>query len=338
MGNVKNGCGCVVMLVVGVVLIGMFSSKPPAPDISLPPEPQERLAVSNQAGPVTVPQSNFPPSDVQLTILDSDIIPSIKRSIDVRLSRKVSANELEAIGRKLKADDRRSYERTFIGYLLPRMEKGQGYWARTDFDPNLKIAILGLTVEEEASLRSFPDDPSRNVLGCWLLEGASLGHRYTLLEQAGTVSMETGFKDGSSTAVTVQGTVDQNGITIRSVESSHPNDYWFISSDGALHFGDEDGIWNTAFEVVRAPDQTQLKTIITKKATEADAIEKRRIDEAELEKATKRAGSYITMTKQLLQNGKAGAPQAKWMRGVIEDLPDTELATQAAELLRQIPQ
>jgi hypothetical protein len=60
--------------------------------------------------------------------------------------------------------------------------------------------------------------------------------------------------------------------------------------------------------------------------------------EAELEKATKRAGSYITMTKQLLQSGKAGEPQARWMRGVIADFPDTELATQADELLKQIPQ
>ena len=67
-------------------------------------------------------------------------------------------------------------------------------------------------------------------------------------------------------------------------------------------------------------------------------IKKARKVEAELEKATKRAGSYITMTKQLLQSGKAGEPQARWMRGVIADFPDTELATQADELLKQIPQ
>ena len=339
MGNLlKNGCGCVVMLIVGVLLIGLFNSKPSSPEISSPVEPQERLTVSEQSGQVSVPQRKSPPSDVQLTILNLDIIPGIKRSIDVRLSRKVSATELEAIGRKLKADDSRSYDRTFIGYFLPRMKLGQGYWARTDFKPNLKVDILGLTIGEAASLRSLPDDPSRTVLGCWLLEDISLGYRYTLFEQAGTVLMETGFKDGSSTAVAVDGTVDQNGITIQRVKSSHPNDYWLIDSDGELHFGDEDGIWTTAYEVVRTPDQTRLKTTITKKSTEAAVIKKARKVEAELEKATKRAGSYITMTKQLLQSGKAGEPQARWMRGVIADFPDTELATQADELLKQIPQ
>ena len=56
------------------------------------------------------------------------------------------------------------------------------------------------------------------------------------------------------------------------------------------------------------------------------------------EKAMRRAGSYIAMTKQLIQSGKAGKPQAKWMQAVVADFPDTELATQAAELLKQIPQ
>jgi hypothetical protein len=56
------------------------------------------------------------------------------------------------------------------------------------------------------------------------------------------------------------------------------------------------------------------------------------------EKAMKAAGSRIALTTQLIQGGKAGEPEAKWMRAVIADFPDTELATQAAELLKQIPQ
>ena len=56
------------------------------------------------------------------------------------------------------------------------------------------------------------------------------------------------------------------------------------------------------------------------------------------EKAKRRAGSRIALTTQLIQGGKAGEPEAKWMRAVIADFPDTELATQAAELLKQIPQ
>ena len=56
----------------------------------------------------------------------------------------------------------------------------------------------------------------------------------------------------------------------------------------------------------------------------------------DLERATRRAESRITMTKQLLQSRKADASQAKWMQAVIDELPDTDLAKQAAELLKQI--
>jgi hypothetical protein len=36
------------------------------------------------------------------------------------------------------------------------------------------------------------------------------------------------------------------------------------------------------------------------------------------------------MTKQLLQRRKADASQARWMQAVIDELPDTDLAKQAA--------
>ena len=75
-----------------------------------------------------------------------------------------------------------------------------------------------------------------------------------------------------------------------------------------------------------------------KEAVEKEAAEKERIKRMNYRQATRRSESYITLTKQLLKSGKAGAPQAKWMQRVIEELPDTELATQAAVLLKQIPQ
>jgi hypothetical protein len=93
-------------------------------------------------------------------------------------------------------------------------------------------------------------------------------------------------------------------------------------------------------------EPTVGKTDITEKTAsheissrvEAEAAEKERIKRMNYRQATRRSVSYITMTKQLLKSGKAGAPEAKWMQRVIEELPDTELATQAAVLLKQIPQ
>ena len=70
-------------------------------------------------------------------------------------------------------------------------------------------------------------------------------------------------------------------------------------------------------------------------ASEADKPRQEKVYD---EKALKAAGSRIALTTQLIQGGKAGEPEAKWMRAVIADFPDTEIATQAAELLKQIPE
>ncbi len=54
------------------------------------------------------------PDDVSYSIIDSSTLPGIKRSLDVRLSKKVSERTLRAIALKLKSQDSRDYDRTFI--------------------------------------------------------------------------------------------------------------------------------------------------------------------------------------------------------------------------------
>lgn len=92
------------------------------------------------------------PADVSFTVTESHTVPGIKRSLDVRLNRKVSEETLQAIALKLRAIDPRNYERTFITYYLPDMAIGSGAWATTHFNPDLEVRVLGLTAEAEKSL------------------------------------------------------------------------------------------------------------------------------------------------------------------------------------------
>ena len=67
--------------------------------------------------------------DVSYTIIKSSTLPGIKRSLDVRINKKVSERTLRALALKLKSDDTREYERTFICYYLPNMTVDAGAWA-----------------------------------------------------------------------------------------------------------------------------------------------------------------------------------------------------------------
>ena len=105
------------------------------------------------------------PADISYAVIDTDIVPSIKRSLDVRLNKKGSEGVLGTIALELKSNDSGQYDRTFIVYYLPGMTVGAGGWASTDFDPTLDVRILRLTGQEEQTLVTEPAPSDREVIG-----------------------------------------------------------------------------------------------------------------------------------------------------------------------------
>ncbi len=92
---------------------------------------------------------------MKYTILSSQahIIGNIsKRLINVRLERKVTEDSLKNLALKLRKNEPSTYDLFYIFYILPDMEIGNGAWAITHFKPNLKVMILGMTIEEENRL------------------------------------------------------------------------------------------------------------------------------------------------------------------------------------------
>lgn len=121
----------------------------PQTEVDVASPPQEQAALT----PI--------PKDVTYTIIDENTILGVKRSLDLRLNRKVSMEVLKSIAMKLKNLDSNKYERTFIEYYLPGTEIGAGAWATTHFNPKLEVRILSLTVEQEKALKQQPEDQSQ---------------------------------------------------------------------------------------------------------------------------------------------------------------------------------
>ncbi len=186
------------------------------------------------------------PADVWYAIIKSDIMPGIKRSLDVRINKKVSKDTLRAIALKLKAQDSRSHERTFICYVLPGMEVGSGAWATTHFNPNLEVRILGLTAEQEEALKRQPDDRSEQVIGSWLDETPFIGGRITIFRQKAKLFMERTFKDGSSIKKKIVTKASTSGKKFEDKEENGFGEYYWIDERGNLQFWDQDGWISTA--------------------------------------------------------------------------------------------
>lgn len=189
------------------------------------------------------------PGDVTYTIIDKNIVPGIKRSLTIRLNRKVSEGVLKSIAMKLKNSDPKTYERTFIGYYLPDMKVNAGCWATTHFNPKLEVRILGLTAKQEEALRQQTADPSREIIGVWLDERPFGGGRITIFRKDGGLFMENTFKDGSAGTVQLVETRSQSGRRFDYKPDRQNGEYYLINTKGELQELDQDGPFMTAKKV-----------------------------------------------------------------------------------------
>ncbi len=188
-------------------------------------------------------------ADVTFSIINSDTFHDYKRSLDVRLNKKVSENILRAIALKLKSQDSRSYERTFICYYLPDMEVGAGAWATTHFNPNLEVRIQGLTTEQEKFLKQQPNNPSREVIGSWLDETPYMGRRITIFRQNGKLFMENVWYDGSSSKKEIVEKLSGRKRTFRRKEGNSVGEFYLIDSQDNLQLWDQEGLISTAKKI-----------------------------------------------------------------------------------------
>ncbi len=189
------------------------------------------------------------PSDVSFSVIDSETIRGIKRSLVVRLNKGVSEETLRAIALELKARDSRHYDHTFMSYYVDGMAVGSGAWATTHFDPVLKVQINGLTEEDEHRLASQGRVADGEVVGRWLDESPFVAGRITLIQSGTKLFVERTFKDGSSSGDEVVEKRTSAGRRFDKVEGSSTGDHWVINANGDLEIRDKDGLIATAKKI-----------------------------------------------------------------------------------------
>lgn len=182
------------------------------------------------------------PADVAYTIINTNVIPGIKRSLDIRLNHRVEEDVLRSIATELKNADQNRYERTFIVYYLPKMEVGAGGWATTNFNPDLEVKILGLTPKQEKTFANDSEDSKRDVIGIWLDRDGKI----TIYRKGGKLYLERKFKDGSSSNNKMVEKSSSSGKGFEEKGGASFGEYYVIDRQGNLQIRDQDGLVATA--------------------------------------------------------------------------------------------
>ncbi|MCK4635272.1 MAG: hypothetical protein KAT32_00240 [Candidatus Moranbacteria bacterium] len=166
-----------------------------------------------------------------------DFMKPIKASFDVRLENKITEKEIQIIANKIKSENA-GYDKYFILYYLPDMKIGAGAWATSNFNPDLEIKILGLTLEEENKTKNPSLMPTGKIVGKWLHEMHN--NTTVIFNEDNKFKMRQLFKDGSFG--------DKDLVKKDDNIYTYQNDfgeYVKIENDGSLSWYSENGKFAT---------------------------------------------------------------------------------------------
>ena len=178
-------------------------------------------------------------------IIKDDKVKGIKRSVEIVLTERVSEKELEKLAREI---HKPGFKNTFIGYRVTGDDPTSAYWATTNFQPDLKVNIIGSTLEEHRTLNDYQKPiptEGEEIIGTWR---ANWGLEYKMIFKIkdGIKTVESIYSDGSKgeeelLTETIEG--KQRYYT----ESSKDHDEFFlINESGDLEFWSPNGNFYTA--------------------------------------------------------------------------------------------
>jgi hypothetical protein len=179
------------------------------------------LATLGACDPGTPPPLLRGPDDVEVEVLNPDRPKPLRCNPEIRLDRKVSAEKLQSVTRRLLEKEDVDCKFGFAAFYLPAMQPGSGAWAIAELGPDVTISILGLSsADEEALLRRA--EAHGKTFGLWVDDTS----------YASVVSLEQGGGGLELVRFYLDGGVNRDPIKV----ASAPHGYELRPSGGSRHY------------------------------------------------------------------------------------------------------
>jgi len=179
----------------------------------------------------------LPKPNTDYTLINKEKDAPTKCILDIRLSDRISEDEIKNLANYIKQNEGTGCSPLFIFYFLPNQIPGiDAAWAYSHFNPQLEVKINGMSLETKATLEASIPTPDPSVIGTWIDTGA-LSHTIVIRKLNGSFQMTTVYGDGSGETTTLD-------IKVVNGEERlyEPGDYMVIEKDGSLAFYDSQGL------------------------------------------------------------------------------------------------
>lgn len=119
-----------------------------------------------------------------------------RRMVAVRLPGRLAEPELRRLAEDIQKRARASAPRTVVRFHLPGMPLDQTPWAVASFQPELKVAISGLKLEEEQLFKAEVQADRRQLVGAWLTSPPAIPGRLAIFRDKAKTFAEWRLRSG----------------------------------------------------------------------------------------------------------------------------------------------
>lgn len=191
------------------------------------------------------------------SILSDETRAPYKRTVEVVLDERVEEEQLEAIGKAIKAMGEEEVERTFIGYRLASQDPDSAYWGTTHYNPELRVSVSGLTPSKIEAFRSYdPSEHYQDVIGSWRIERGGFNYIAVAYQKGGEIFIVDVFPGEGSNVSRYNATRNESGGLRLQKPDDTFGEYFVITPEGDLQFWSENGHYFTA--ALRNPEAVDL--------------------------------------------------------------------------------
>lgn len=167
-------------------------------------------------------------------ILSQDSLGTFKRVLNIELVKEVSKEELKKIAFYLKGNLKQKYERVYMFYTLPGMQKEVDMWATTHFEGD----SCEINIPKKARLTSVI--PKESIIGQWQGDASVGGVKLTLYKKDGQFMLRSIHRDGSSGEEKIIQRLE-SGKTRYDIVGNTFGEYYILEADGSLGLYSKEG-------------------------------------------------------------------------------------------------
>ncbi len=159
-----------------------------------------------------------------------------RRFVAVTLTKRLAEAEIGRIADIVRSNEKAPFERTVINFYLPGMKIGHGAWATATYNPALKIAIIGLRLDEEQTAIAEAASDHRALVGVWLTAPPAAPGRLTIYKDGARIIAEWRLRNGNKSVEELAETRDPKGR--RFAPKTGGTDYYLLTWNGELELRD----------------------------------------------------------------------------------------------------